>query len=105
MGGNSPKYIVLEIHYDNPELTSGLVDDSGLELFYVDEEPEFRAGLLSIGQFAASSLIIPPEADNFEINGLCPSECTKKVSIIILNHEHIIIVTLRNFYVYAYIFF
>ena len=81
MGGNGYRYVILEIHYDNPDLVSGLVDNSGLEFFYIDKEPENRAGLLTIAQLPFSNLIIPPKADNFVINALCPSKCTKKVSI------------------------
>ena len=79
MGGDNPKYVVLEVHYDNPNLDAGMVDNSGLEFFYVSEEPENRAAFLSI---SSSNLVIPPKADNFVVNALCPSECTKKVSII-----------------------
>ena len=82
MGGDSPKYVVLEVHYDNPSLDVGMVDNSGLEFFYVSEEPENRAAFLSIGQISSSNLVIPLKADNFVVNALCPSKCTKKVSII-----------------------
>jgi len=43
-GGKTPQYIVLEVHYDNPNLVAGNLDSSGYEFFYVDEEPTHRAG-------------------------------------------------------------
>ena len=57
-----------------------MVDNSGLEFFYVNEEPENRAELLTLGQNVGSTMVIPPKADNFVANALCPAECTKKVS-------------------------
>ena len=27
---NSPKYLMMEVHYDNPQLLSGLTDNSGM---------------------------------------------------------------------------
>ena len=70
---------MLEIHYDNPGLDAGNLDSSGLELFYVNEQPAQRAGLLTFGQHSSSSLIIPPTAENFVVNALCPEECTREV--------------------------
>ena len=81
MGGDNPKYLILEVHYNNPDLDAGMVDNSGLEFFYVNEEPENRAGLLTLGQRASTNLVIPPKADNFVVNALCPGQCTDKVSI------------------------
>ena len=92
MGGDNPKYVVLEIHYDNPNLDAGMVDNSGLEFFYVNEEPEKRAAFFSIGQISSNNMVIPPKADNFVVNALCPSECTKKVSIIMTLAVNILLI-------------
>lgn len=79
LGGKGQQFIVLELHYDNPRMVQGVIDNSGLEFFYVNEEPENRAGLLTLGQSSTSSLIIPPKADNFIVNALCPGKCTQEV--------------------------
>ena len=63
-------------------MIQGNVDNSGLRFFYVNEEPENRAGLLTLGQQAGSNLAIPPKADNFVANALCPGQCTQEVSVI-----------------------
>ncbi len=60
-------------------MTQGVIDNSGFEFFYVNDEPENRAGLLTLGQRISSSLVIPPQADNFVVNALCPGICTQKV--------------------------
>ncbi len=79
MGGKGQEFIVLEMHYDNPRMIAGAVDNSGMEFFYTNEAPENRAGLLVLGQLSFSSLIIPPGADNFVVNALTPQQCTEKV--------------------------
>ncbi len=66
----------MEVHYDNSRMTQGVIDNSGFEFFYVNDEPE---GLLTLGQRVSSSLFIPPQADNFVVNALCPGICTQKV--------------------------
>ena len=84
IGGKSHQFLILEVHYDNPKMMEGVVDNSGLKLFYVSDEPDQRAGLLTFGQQSSSKLVIPPGADSFIINAMCPSPCTQNVSILIL---------------------
>ena len=79
MGGKGEEYLVLEMHYDNPRMIAGIVDNSGMEFFYTNEAPENRAGLLVLGQQSLNTLIIPPGADNFVVNALTPQQCTEKV--------------------------
>ena len=78
-GGKGNQYIVMELHYDNPNLDAGMIDNSGLEFFYVNEEPTNRAGLLTFGHQAASNMMIPPHANNYVVNAVCPEQCTKEV--------------------------
>ena len=78
-GGKGNQYIVLEFHYNNPKLDAGMVDNSGLEFFYVSEEPANRAGLLTFGQQAASNMMIPPQASNYVVNAICPEQCSQEV--------------------------
>ena len=84
-GENGHKFLVLEIHYDNQQMIEGVVDNSGLEFFYSNEEPLYRAGLLNLGHVSMSSLIIPPGADNYVVNGYCPGTCTDRVSFVALS--------------------
>ena len=80
IGGKGQQYIVLEIHYDNPQMVEGVIDNSGLRFFYTEEEPPLRAGVLTLGHSSRSSMIIPPHAERFTVNGYCSSSCTQKVS-------------------------
>ena len=83
MGGKGEEFLVLEMHYDNPRMIAGMVDNSGMEFFYTNEAPENRAGLLVLGQQSLNTLIIPPGADNFVVNALTPQQCTEKVRILL----------------------
>ena len=39
----------LEIHYDNAALVQGVIDSSGVRLYYTTDEKEFEAGFLQLG--------------------------------------------------------
>jgi hypothetical protein len=81
MGGKGEQFLVLEMHYDNPRMIEGAVDNSGMQFFYTNEAPENRAGLLALAQQSLNTLIIPPNADNFVVNGLTPGQCTEEVQL------------------------
>ena len=44
-----PKYILIEIHYDNPKLLNSIVDDSGVKLYFTKQLREQNLGLLILG--------------------------------------------------------
>lgn len=71
------KYILIESHYDNPELTEGVVDQSGMRLYYTDTPRKHEAATLLLGDgFIASR---GATIDNlFEYEYSCPSSCTRK---------------------------
>ena len=62
----------------------GVVDGSGLEFFYSNTEPVHVAGMLAIGHNVLPSMIIPPKADNYLIEGFCSGKCTEKVRRLLL---------------------
>ena len=61
MGKSSFSKLILQIHYNNPLLVSGLKDASGIRLFYTDQIRQFDSAKLRIGQF---ELFIPPAAES-----------------------------------------
>ena len=99
-GPGSFEYAVIEIHYDNPSLvagnvqqymisiltngynslTTGVEDSSGLEFYYTTTEPLHEAGLLPVGHRVTPGMIIPPNTDNYVTEGLCSGQCTEQVS-------------------------
>ena len=57
------------------------MDSSGLEFFYTNTEATHKAGLLTVGHAVRPSMVIPPNADNYEVVGFCSGQCTEQVSI------------------------
>ena len=100
-GEGNPQYVVLEMHYDNPNedfgtdlghiillrpaihyehsYFAGILDSSGIRFTYTDEPPQHRAGALTVGYAVHSGMIIPPGQDDYTITGHCPGVCTNKV--------------------------
>jgi len=65
----------VEVHYDNPLMLSGLVDSSGLRLFYSYEQPTHALGMLSVGDpLVQTGHAIPAGLSYWPY--YCPSDCT-----------------------------
>ncbi|XP_050717468.1 DBH-like monooxygenase protein 1 isoform X2 [Eriocheir sinensis] len=77
-GGNDPNYFMLEVHYDNPRLMEGVVDDSGLRLLYTKKLRQYDAGVLSVGHVVQKGLVIPP-GQAWRTIGHCGSPCLEAV--------------------------
>ncbi len=60
----------------------GVLDSSGLEFFYSSNPPAVEAGILALGHLVTSNMVIPPKADNYVIESVCPAACTQNVSAI-----------------------
>ena len=76
MGDGGARHVLMEIHIDNPTGRSGIVDSSGLRLWYTDELREQDAGIMAIGR-AIDSILLPPDQDDIIVTGYCPQECTE----------------------------
>lgn len=75
----SKPYLVLETHFDNPEGTSGTIDNSGIRIYYTDTARQYEAGSLLIGDplIARFDQIVK---SGFLYQHSCPSECTSRMS-------------------------
>lgn len=71
-------YVLLQVHYDNPQLLSNIKDDSGFRLYYTDKLRANDAGVLTIG-YPTDYLSLPPALTNVSLTNTCPSECTVKL--------------------------
>ena len=81
-GPNSAvSHVLIEVHYDNQQLVSGIVDSSGMEFFYTTEEPVNRAGVLAIGSSVNPIMMVPPKLDQLIINAFCSASCLDRVSL------------------------
>ncbi len=60
------QYIVLEIHYNNPEKTSGIVDSSGVRMTMTADLRPIDAGIFVLG-VDTGSINIPANSDIYEV--------------------------------------
>ncbi|XP_030765927.1 tyramine beta-hydroxylase [Sitophilus oryzae] len=69
-------YVMLEIHYNNPELRSGFVDSSGITFHVSDVLRDVDAGVIELGLEYTDKMAIPPGQESFPLVGYCISSCT-----------------------------
>ncbi|XP_068754351.1 DBH-like monooxygenase protein 1 isoform X1 [Montipora capricornis] len=72
---DSPKFYMMEIHYDNPERIEGRNDSSGMRFHYTSNIRMYDAGTLSVGDLSSNFLVIPPKQESWLSVGFCPKEC------------------------------
>ncbi|XP_078618333.1 DBH-like monooxygenase protein 1 homolog [Branchiostoma floridae x Branchiostoma japonicum] len=68
-------YVLMEVHYDNPQLQSGIRDSSGIRMTYTPELRDNDAGTLEVGVIVNKYHAIPPRAVDFKSAGFCGSQC------------------------------
>ncbi|XP_069098966.1 DBH-like monooxygenase protein 2 [Pleurodeles waltl] len=70
----TPTYVRLEIHYNNKMLLSGLMDSSGIRLYYTPVLREHDAGSLTTGIIPHAFSFIPPGAESFNLYSICKTK-------------------------------
>jgi len=75
---DTPRYIVMETHYDNPDQRDDFVDSSGLRLWYTNETRMYDASTLLAGWDVSYQMVIPPKQSGWETVGYCPRACIEK---------------------------
>ena len=56
-----------------------MIDSSGLRFYYTKQLRKYDAGVLQVGPSVTTTLVIPPNVTNWQINGFCSEECTREV--------------------------
>lgn len=79
-GPNFNHYIMLEVHYNNPELKSDFVDSSGIRFYITPKLRPMDAGVIELGLEYTDKMAIPPNQERFQLSGYCVSECTAVVN-------------------------
>ncbi|KAK7604848.1 hypothetical protein V9T40_006034 [Parthenolecanium corni] len=75
-GKNFNKYVMLEVHYNNPELKSDYIDSSGMRLYVTPSLRKYNAGIIELGLEYTDKMAIPPKQESFTLSGYCIAECT-----------------------------
>ncbi|ODN05523.1 DBH-like monooxygenase protein 1, partial [Orchesella cincta] len=72
------EYYLLQMHYDNPEVLSGLQLRFSLEVYYTSILRQHDLGLMYVGKATPGSptIVIPPSELNHTVYGQCGSGCT-----------------------------
>ncbi|XP_024275743.1 DBH-like monooxygenase protein 1 homolog [Oncorhynchus tshawytscha] len=73
-----PVYVLMEVHYDNPAFQQGVVDSSGLRLFYTPELRQYDAGVIETGVWVSLYHMLPPGMQEYISEGHCTRECLQE---------------------------
>ncbi|KAK0041049.1 DBH-like monooxygenase protein 1 [Biomphalaria pfeifferi] len=73
-----PQILIMETHYNNPELKNDFVDNSGLRLYFTKQLRQYDSGLLEIGVVVDYNHIIPPYEASFVSSGHCQANCLQQ---------------------------
>ncbi|CAD5118872.1 DgyrCDS7544 [Dimorphilus gyrociliatus] len=76
-GKDSNPYVMLEVHYNNPDLISGIVDSSGIEFHVTKTLRKYDAGIMELGLEYTDKYALPPGLNQWDLDGHCIPECTK----------------------------
>ncbi|XP_052095209.1 DBH-like monooxygenase protein 1 homolog [Mytilus californianus] len=69
---------IMEVHYNNPEMRSDLVDSSGMRITFTPDLRKYDAGLLTTGVQIGPTHMIPPHETDFVNTGFCQAECLEQ---------------------------
>ena len=73
------------MHYNNPDLNSDIVDDSGIKLYFTENLRKHDIGLLKLGSMGNPlDIHIPPKSKRLQLKSICYPECTDVRLIIFL---------------------
>lgn len=76
-GAEYNPYIRLEMHFNNPNLVAGTIDNSGMRIKYVEKLRKYDAAVMELGLEYTDKMAIPPGQLAFPLSGYCIAECTK----------------------------
>jgi len=76
-GQGTFQYIVIEMHFDNPEDLAGIVDNSGVRIHYTSELRKYDAGSMTLGDPYIGFPDILPGIAAHPVEATCPSQCTE----------------------------
>ncbi|XP_068114999.1 putative DBH-like monooxygenase protein 2 [Hyperolius riggenbachi] len=68
---DAPQFVRIEIHYSNFENKPGILDSSGIRVYYTAQLREHDGGVLMTGIFTFPAQFIPPASKLFRNYGLC----------------------------------
>lgn len=82
LGNSQDEYYLLQIHFDNPDIRTGVTVNVSLDMFYTSQLRPNDGGLLMLRHESPGltpSLLIPPSSIDHKVYGMCGSECTRQI--------------------------
>lgn len=80
-GADYNPYIRLEVHYNNPDIVAGVVDNSGMRIKFVDKLRKFDAAVMELGLEYTDKMAIPPVSRIFPNLNLEYQNLTSRVNL------------------------
>ncbi|KAL4716724.1 hypothetical protein ACJJTC_004843 [Scirpophaga incertulas] len=75
-GPDANKYMMLEVHYNNPEMKQDWVDSSGIAIRVTSNLRRFNAAIMELGLEYTDKMAIPGGQEHFPLTGYCVPQCT-----------------------------
>lgn len=75
-GPHANKYVMLEVHYNNPEKRNDWVDSSGIMLHITSHKRKYDAAIMELGLEYTDKMAIPGRQKAFPLTGYCIPQCT-----------------------------
>ncbi|XP_059175991.1 uncharacterized protein LOC131955763 [Physella acuta] len=75
---NDPLYFRMETHYNNPDLRTDFVDNSGIRMYLTKQLRQYDAGMIEAGVAVNPFHVIPPYEKSFLSAGYCSPECIEE---------------------------
>ncbi|XP_050684571.1 tyramine beta-hydroxylase [Leptidea sinapis] len=75
-GPDANKFVMLEVHYNNPEMRVDWVDSSGITLHVTQHRRKYDAAIMELGLEYTDKMAIPGRQEAFPLTGYCIPQCT-----------------------------
>ncbi|XP_060803307.1 tyramine beta-hydroxylase [Amyelois transitella] len=75
-GRGQNKFMMLEVHYNNPEMRKDWVDSSGIVVYVTANKRRYDAAIMELGLEYTDKMAIPAGQKAFSLSGYCVPQCT-----------------------------
>ncbi|KOB79082.1 Tyramine beta hydroxylase, partial [Operophtera brumata] len=75
-GPKANKYVMLEVHYNNPQMRTDWVDSSGIVLHVIGNKRKHDAAIMELGLEYTDKMAIPGGQKAFPLTAYCIPQCT-----------------------------
>ncbi|XP_056011248.1 dopamine beta-hydroxylase-like [Ostrea edulis] len=76
-GPSRSRYVLLEVHLNNPDLKRGVVDSSGIRFHVTKHLRRYDSGIMELGLEYTNKMAVPPKQAMFTLPGYCIADCTE----------------------------